>query len=266
MTPRLRPGRRPLLSPCPAKESRPRRNQFRATFVHGIGGNTKSWENIMRQPLVLLRLLALLISIGAPAAAADEATTIRPITEASSVFAIYTRSLGISAKGLAPHRLIFAVWNDGRVVWSENLTNGGVPYHAGRVEPAKLHDALAKFNRDGLFEDSSLTMPRFGPDASTTIIFVKSNDCQLKMQSWHELYEAKGTVVATQAGLAPLGDRRLYEVLSEQPADYLFYRFVWNELRLAAATLIPCDREPIDGKLDLRAGKATWVERSSDAR
>jgi len=95
-----------------------------------------------------------------------------------------------------------------------------------------------------MFNHESLSHARFGPDSRSTTILVKARGRQLKMQSWHELYEASAKTVATDKGLVPLDGRPRFDVLLAEPVEYLFYRLVWNELRLRAASLIPSESKP----------------------
>jgi hypothetical protein len=185
--------------------------------------------------------------------------TIRRITDADT-FAIYVQSYGLNTNDRAPDRLIFAAWPDGRVIWSENPTQGGKPYRTANIHPAMLEKALTAIKRNGYFNDPSLEQTRFGPDSSTTVIYVRTKRNQLKMQSWHERYEAGGKVVATETGLAPLAGRSRPEVLRGASADYLYYRLAWADLRLAAAALIPAESQVVAGNFEIRKGKAIWID------
>jgi hypothetical protein len=201
--------------------------------------------------------VAIVLTLVSAASAAEDLS--RPITGAKSVLAIYTFGFRHSANGLSPHRLIFAAWDDGRVLWSENSVQGGIPYREGKIDPARLRSLLEQMAKDGLFGNKLLEEPKFGFDASTTVIYAKSVEGTLKMQSWHELYESNGKVVATQNGLGALDGRSKFSILAKQPAEYLFYRLAWNELRLGAALLIPTESKPVDGKLIFRNGSSYWL-------
>jgi hypothetical protein len=190
----------------------------------------------------------------------ETAESIRVITDADSIFAIYVQSYGLSTDGRAPDRLIFAAWPDGRVIWSENLTQGGKPYRTAIIHPATLDKVFATIKRNGYFNDTSLEQTRFGPDSSTTVVYLRAKRDQLRMQSWHELYEAGGKVVATEAGLVPLAGRSRPEVLRGASAEFLYYRLAWSELRLAAAALVPAESQVVAGNFEIRKGKATWIE------
>lgn len=200
--------------------------------------------------------------IAAVVRADDSKTSERPISDAETVIAIYTKHYGLSSDKPATNRLIFAAWVDGRVVFSADPVHGGMPYRTGRIDPKRLEAALAIVKRDGLFDDESFARPQFGPDSQTTVIEVKSGANQVKLQSWHELYEAdsKLKLVATDHGLSSVGNKTRLAALVEASREYLLYRLAWTELRLAAAELVPIESRPTNGQLAFREGKAVWVE------
>lgn len=207
-------------------------------------------------------LLSTMVSSSIVAASLED--SIRPITTAKAVFAIYTFDSGLKFIENSTNRLIFAAWDDGYVVWSRDHRKGSTRYHAGRIAPVVFEEVLSNFAREGLLDHSSISQPKFGPDSKTTVIYIKSKDVVLEMESWHELYEAEGKVVATAAGLVPLGDRRRFDILAKEPADYLFYRWVWNELRLVATSLTPVTSKPIEGQLFFRKGDVYWLPQPKD--
>ena len=78
------------------------------------------------------------------------------------------------------------------------------------------------------------------------------------MQSWHELFEASGKLIATNHGVAALEGRRRLDVLRMEPADYLYFRFVWNETRGRLVDLVPNDGKPSNGKLVRDGNAISW--------
>jgi hypothetical protein len=204
--------------------------------------------------------VATLLCLAPLAIAADGPMKERPISATAPVFALYTQDFGIGPAGRQREGLIFVAWDDGQVVWSENRTQGGAPYRTGQIEPARVRDALKAIESDGFFNHDSLRRPYFGPDARSTVIVANTKEHRLKMQSWHELYETNGRVVATDKGLVPLEGRARFDVLLGEPAEYLFYRLMWNELRLRAAVLVPPESTPVNGNLVFRLGETYWVE------
>ena len=192
--------------------------------------------------------------------AAQVAWAMRSITESDAVFAIYSQDWGLASPGGVS--LVFAAWGDGHVVWSEDRVRGGAPYRCGEVAPEKFATFMSRMESDGVFADSDLAQPRWGPDAEFTTILLRSSDQRLKMESWHELYELSGQAVATSGGVSGLNGGRL-EVLKKEPAEYLHYRMVWSEIRSAAFKLIPDSIAPVHGEALMKAGVISWRERSA---
>jgi len=209
-------------------------------------------------------LLAALLAAGASAG------SVRPITQAEDVLAIYVEDWGLALPPVPGHplasnrtKLVLAAWGDGYVVWSRSQEQGGPPYLAGAVEPTKLSAVLERAKEDGVFRDESLGQGRFGPDSKFTAIFLKAGKQQLLMRSWHELYEQVGKVVAKSAGLTPLEGRDRLGVLRREPAEYLYYRMVWSELRSRAFSLLPTESRPVTGEISAVGGIFSWREGAS---
>ena len=179
--------------------------------------------------------------------------TSRPITDADSVVAIYNERFGITSQ------LVLAVWKDGHVVWSEDPLYGGAPYHAGRIEPKRLASFVSALDQDGLFAQQDGVV-RLATDRSFTTILIRSGKKKIKMQSWHELAEGGGKLVVSSRGLIPLNGRPLFEALRGEPAEYLFFRFLWSEIRSRAAGLVPSAGVPVDGRVVDEYGGLSWQE------
>jgi hypothetical protein len=180
----------------------------------------------------------------------------KSITEADSVIAIFTNDWGCAApKG---PQLIVSIWGDGTVVWSNDQLNGGHPYLTAQLRPKDVSAALKRFADLGVFDIPRLKQPNFGPDSSFTTILLRYSGKELKMDSWHELYESNGKVIAAAHGLTGLDGKKLLPALAEQPADYLHYRMTWLELRLAAANLIPKSGRETSGVPTMLRGKLSW--------
>jgi hypothetical protein len=121
--------------------------------------------------------------------------TIRPITEAQAVIAVYREDWGLASAGQPA--IIFAAWPDGHIVWSDDRIQGGPPYRSGQSDPRKFAKLLARFESDGLFANEKLNQANFGPDSQFITVLIKSTKKQVKMMSWHELIEADGGLVTS---------------------------------------------------------------------
>lgn len=194
----------------------------------------------------------LVVSFASLVAQAQE----RAITEAEAVVAIYVEHRSLLSS--EPPRLILSAWDDGRVVWSDDPVTGGPPYRGARIDPEAVTALLSAFEADGLFELDELEHARFGPDATFTTILLSSGGKRLRMRSWHELMESRGGV-ARKTGVVSTEEPRLH-ALRDEPADYLFYRFVWADIRARARELIPSDGDPVEGGVAEKDGRITWLE------
>jgi hypothetical protein len=119
---------------------------------------------------------------------------------------------------------------------------------------------LSHLDEDGVFDINNLTQPQFGPDSEVTTIILKLSGKQLKMGSWHELVEDGRRGIVRKTGIVS-DERPRFEVLQEEPQDYLFYRFVWAEIRARALSLIPTSGDILDGEVIRKSGNMSWQER-----
>ncbi|HEY2253886.1 MAG TPA: DnaA/Hda family protein [Planctomycetaceae bacterium] len=120
-------------------------------------------------------------------------------------------------------------------------------------------ESISRQHRRPINSDKKLNEAHFGPDSHFTTLLVKSGKKELRMQSWHEGSEANGGV-ATSHGTSGLGGQRRLEVLRKEPADYLYYRFVWSETRGRLIDLIPNDGKPVSGKIVTDGRGVSWRE------
>ena len=195
--------------------------------------------------------------------AACEETASRPIEGADSVLALYPEDWGLGARARVPG-LIFAIWPDGHVVWSKDRLIGGAPYFAGQIDREVVSSLMTRLEQDGVFADKSLNNPNFGPDSRFTTILVRSGKKKLRMQSWHEVNEASRETVAGSHGVSALSGQRRLEALRKEPAEYLFYRFVWSETRGRLLDLIPNEGKPASGTVVTNKQGVFWVEKPAE--
>lgn len=209
--------------------------------------------------MLRLFLVSVIIFVsGSMSGRCDDLPSLRPITNAEAVIAVCYEDWGLHSKGVPA--VILAIWPDGHVVWSKDRLRGGAPYFSSQIDREKVSALLARFDEDGLFANKELNRVHFGPDSECVSIFVKFGRKQLKMQSWHELVEAAGEAIADSHGAGGLNGRRRLDVLRTQPADYLFYRFVWTETRGTLNELIPNESTDVSGECVMKQGILSWKE------
>ncbi len=209
----------------------------------------------MLRSAVYSLLLGLCVSV---LCAEEPKQVMRPISQADSVLAVYREDWGRTSSG--EPAIILVAWADGHIIWSGDRLKGGAPYRTGHADPKTVTALLTRFDNDGLFADDRLNQAYFGPDSQFITVLIKSGKKQVKMQSWHELFEASDKVVVDHSGAGTLGGRRRLDVLRKAPADYLFYRLVWSETRTKLTDLIPGESTSSAGKPFLKAGVLTWQE------
>jgi hypothetical protein len=188
----------------------------------------------------------------------EAAESSEPITDANKVLAIYTNDRGLRP-AKEPMKLILAIWGDGRIVWSEDSLQGGAPYRSARINPKRVATLLAGLEKGGYFDNPALNRSYFGPDSQFTTIYLKSGKKKLKMQSWHERFEANGkTVMNDRGAIEGLAGRKRLQVLAKLPPEQLFFRLVWAELRAAAVELIPKKGDKTSGGISVKHGVVSW--------
>lgn len=58
-------------------------------------------------------------------------------------------------------RVVVAIWGDGRVIWSDEAVRSGPPYRQGQVGPDAVRKLLAKWTKDGHFNNPGLSRQDF---------------------------------------------------------------------------------------------------------
>jgi hypothetical protein len=146
-------------------------------------------------------------------------------------------------------RLVVALWDDGKIIWSDARVAGGPPYFQGQCDRKKLDALLGALESRGALTNTALERAWFGPDSSTTRMIINHGPHRLALESWHELFEQHSNLVATAQAVTPLNGRNRDEVLREQPPNYRQFRNTWSEVRDRVAELIPAKGDPCNDRL-----------------
>jgi hypothetical protein len=147
--------------------------------------------------------------------------------------------------------IVAALWDDGRIVWSETGIGGGPPLRQGQFAPEKLKSLLGSLVAQGAFTNAALRRTWTGPDSQTTKIVINDGPRRLRMESWHELFESNTNLIVTAQSVASLNGRDREAVQREQPEAYRQFRSTWKQIRDAVASLIPAKGEPFNGKVPI---------------
>jgi hypothetical protein len=198
---------------------------------------------------VTLSLLLLLAAapLNARLPAVDVGTT--HYERAQLVAALYAFSGGPRPGVSEPTRAIVLLWDDGRVLWSDDAIAGGPPYRTGFVTPARAAAVAERFKNT---DPAMLTRESLGPDAQFATLYLRLGGGRLGlMKSWHPR-EPNTDTIATSRGLEARNGRDPAAVLAADTADYQAFRRTWRELEeelLAVAHAVSAPRA-VSAKLD----------------
>lgn len=183
----------------------------------------------------------------------------KPISEATDVLAIY--SDGSKIIDFTPE-LRFGMWADGDVVWQDS-TSDTSSYFCGSGDDDALANVLARLDKSGLFELENLC--RLGCGAPYETIVVRHAGKEFRMQSHHPFDELANGVATLHFGTTGLSnDENLYEVMSQQPASFLFYRYLWAEIETLTYQCIPRSNSRCNGRLAFKRGVVSWVRENDN--
>ena len=136
-------------------------------------------------------------------------------------------------------RGILALWDEGRLVWSEDLLRGGEPYLTGEakdIETSELVDEILSCLGGSLPVEAH----HRGPDAPwIRILLYRDERVVADLGSWHEPFEESGVLVATAKGVVESSERTKDDIMAEQPVEYRRFRRCWRLARERLAALIP---------------------------
>jgi hypothetical protein len=152
-------------------------------------------------------------------------------------------------------RIIMAVWPDGKIIWSENPTKGGPPFRVSRVEPAKTQALLEKFDKQSVFQKEKFRHSWFGPDSTYHSIWLNTGAKHIRVETWHELFEANPNLVVINGGVSSLEGRKREEVIASDTQEFQAFRKLWTDLRTSTTNLIPKEGNPFTDPLKLKLPK-----------
>lgn len=173
----------------------------------------------------------------------DVQVPVHPESRLPAAVAVYVRHYGIKMGpdgSLAANDdcLIVSIWRDGRIVWSEDSTDGGGPYYEGFLKTAEVEELVDRLWQLDLLSKSGVNRMMLGPDASCTVIAVAHGSRLEECASWHELFEQNPGLVATDRGIESLQGRTREQAIAASSRDYRQFRYEWNQARKIIAEYI----------------------------
>jgi hypothetical protein len=86
--------------------------------------------------------------------------------------------------------LIFVVWPDGRILWSDDRVRGGPPYSLGQVKKEEVNDLLRRLSRSGAFEPSLFAHTIMGHCEGPSVCMVATDGTgAMDLSSDHEIFD-----------------------------------------------------------------------------
>jgi hypothetical protein len=132
--------------------------------------------------------------------------------------------------------VVWAIWEDGTMIWSSDSMYGGPPYSKGIIKSSDLEEGLRALK--GVFE-SDKRAAHVGVDSKYHVLVATNGMKCLHLVSWHEVFEENPNLVATDSGIEPLTGRSRAEVLKEQSDEYRAFRSLWETVRGKLGELAP---------------------------
>ena len=142
--------------------------------------------------------------------------------------------------------LILAVWQDGRVVRSANLIQGGPPFLQGHVPGQKVNDAIQRLTLRAVESNVEPRTLHSGPDyRETTLQFRTSDGHVFEITSWHEIMEEDGEYLYGRGWVRVIDKESIPAIIARRTPEYREFRQVWECLRATINELLPQNAQPI---------------------
>lgn len=144
------------------------------------------------------------------------------------IFLIYYDP-GLSVFGEHALNGIFALYQSGDIIWSEDIVFGGPPYYCGKIEKAQIDEIIFKVIQLGVLDMSSSF--NYPPDAGYVCMKVCiPQRLPLELRSWHEL---QAVSCQTSKGSIPdelYGDSKVRLPCDSETEFYITWRQLKSEL------------------------------------
>lgn len=205
-----------------------------------------------------MRSCLFLLCLGACAAPVSQSTT--PFQEPVTLDSVTPEEepeperlpeprIGAWRKDQKGERLVFGLWDDGRVIFSENRIEGGAQYFEVQLTAEEAFGTMKSFRR--LFTRVDAQNCDYAQEGVGHVsLECGLEDAERLMRSSHEAFERNPALVMTESGLEELSGRSRASRHEEGSAEYKRFRQVWDDVRMqmrgvAARKGTPI--EPIDG-------------------
>ncbi|MFO0942587.1 MAG: hypothetical protein U0930_17765 [Pirellulales bacterium] len=152
-------------------------------------------------------------------------------------------------RGTPSPTLLFAAWEDGYTVWTENgIFQSDANFVFGKICTDRFEDAKSILTQLGAFADETLRHVRCGIDCPYEIRRFRYGDKTLDMRGQdHGIWSGIGAEERNLSNLAQL------------PPDDLRYLFAWTVLETTITSLRPSTGSTIKGRLGYCRLDTIWI-------
>jgi hypothetical protein len=149
--------------------------------------------------------------------------------------------------------LVFALWDDGNLIWSTDEIRGENSFFKGHVEETVSEKCI----RELLLTLADTTVRDYRVvDSEFISIFVSDGNKKIELRSCHELIEQNPELVATSLGIRLLNAESRSKALSLEPIEFILFRLSWSDVRRKLQSLaMGSKRISIEGQIERRDGK-----------
>jgi hypothetical protein len=136
-------------------------------------------------------------------------------------------------------RILLIVWQNGKVLWSEDQKDGGPPFLTSNVTEASVNSVISTLSQTKLLHDTGFRKSWFGPDSTYHSIWLNLGGRQTRVETWHELFERDPNLVAVNGGITSLDGRKREDVVAADTKEFRAFRELWTKIRATTSALIP---------------------------
>ncbi len=136
--------------------------------------------------------------------------------------------------------LVIALYEDGRLIWSEDAISGGPPYRMAHTDEEEVKQLRLQLESSGFIREGIHS--HIVRDSAFLIIYVNGTNGCMNLRSSHEPLESGGKFIAREHGFARLKKgSSIADILSQESIQYQEFRATWSAVKGSLLNLIPPD-------------------------
>ena len=143
--------------------------------------------------------------------------------------------------------LIVSIWEDGKVLWSEDDLRGLGKYQTSTIPPEKIDILLSIFEAQGLYTNRVLQEEgKVVVDGPYTTISIFKNGHGFTASSSHEILESYSNTVVASYGARSLDGLDIEEFIQTEPVRWRDFRAKWKSIRDEIRDITPKTGRPME--------------------